>query len=57
MGEDSLGFSGMSIISPQTCGGWFVVNHSVDCRDDIGVCGHPLWLNGVDGRDNVGGYC
>ena len=33
---------------------WCVVNHTVDCRDDISVCGSPLWLNGGDGRDNVG---
>ena len=34
MGQDSLGFSGMAIISPQSCGGWlhnwgfnFLLNH------------------------------
>ena len=32
-----------------------VVNHGVDRRDNIGVCGHPLWLNGVYCRDNIGG--
>ena len=37
----------------QQWGGWCVVNHGVDW-DDIGVRGRPLWLNGVDGRDNIG---
>ena len=36
----------------QQWGGWCVVNHGVDCRDDIGMCGHPLWLNGGDGKDS-----
>ena len=40
----------------QQWGGWCVVNHGVDCMDDVGVCGRPLWLNGGDGRDNVVGY-
>ena len=35
--------------------GWLVFNHSVDCRDDISMCSHPLWLNSGDGRDNVEG--
>ena len=35
-------------------GGWYVVNHGVDCRDNVGECGLPLWINGVDRRYNFG---
>ena len=37
-----------------TMGRLVFFNHGVDRRDNIRMCGHPLRINGVYHRDNIG---